>query len=463
MNPQRIDEITTVFSHSPDGLILADGEGRILTLNPSFRSVTGLQERSVLGRNVEELVQRGLLSDSAIARAVHTGLTSSVKVKTNERTEKQMLSTARPIMDDNRSLIRIVCSVRDWAFLRETDLSGCQADQTALKEELCIIANSSKMLDLLSLAGDLAQVDSNLLILGETGVGKDFVARYIYQNSHRAKTGSFVKVNCAAVPSGLFESELFGYERGAFTGACDRGKPGLIEMAEKGVLFLDEIGDLPLEQQAKLLNVIEDGELIRVGGTTARQVDVRILSATHRDLGELVAQGRFREDLYYRIAVIPLYVPALRERHEDIQPLLQHFQEVMSNRHRRRRVLSEELCQFLSAYSWPGNVRELSNLVERLVVTAKHEVVDLPDLTGTLVPSGLRAARERRFPALSESKSLKELLDEYQLDVVRQAIEMTSSYAEAARLLKTSLSTINRQARRLKELEPSCREPTVIN
>jgi PAS domain S-box-containing protein len=447
MDLQRTRDIATAFMHSSDGLILSDSEGRILMLNPAFRRVTGIRQKSVLGCNCSELVQSGILSDSGIVRAIETRTTATVRVRTPAK--REVVSTARPILDENRELIRVVCNVRNLTVVHEADHREPGPDFVALREELGVVAKSPKMLGTLEIATELARLDCNVLILGETGVGKDLIARYIYRESDRAQTGSFVKVNCAAIPASLFESELFGYERGAFTGALDAGKSGLVEMADRGVLFLDEIGDLPLELQGKLLSLIEDHQIIRVGGISTRKVDVRILAATNRDLAQLVSQGRFREDLYYRIAVIPLHVPALRERREDIKELLIHFQEILSKKHGRKRVLGQQLCEFLTHYSWPGNVRELANLVECLFVTGRNEVLDVSDLAGSFFFSGLQPRIEKSSLSFAVPKSLKELLAKYELEVVRQAIANTSSYAEAARLLKTSLSTINRHARRL--------------
>jgi transcriptional regulator with PAS, ATPase and Fis domain len=422
----------------------------MLRLNPAFRRVSGIPHKLAVGHKVMELLEDGTLSDSSIARVVDTAKTTTIKLITAAK--RQVLSTARPILDDTGSMVGIVCNLRNLTVLHKADHTKHGTNLSGPSEHQGFIANSPKMLDVLELATDLAQLNCNALILGETGVGKGVIAHYIYEKSARALTGSFIKVNCAAIPASLFESELFGYDRGAFTGALDTGKPGLVEMADGGVLFLDEIGDLPLEQQAKLLGVIEDGLVIRVGGTSHRKVDVRIIAATNQDLGELVSQGRFRQDLYYRIAVIPLYVPPLRERHEDIKGLLLHFEQFFSEKHSRKRALSPQLRDSLCRYSWPGNVRELANLVECLVVTGKEEVLNEGDLSRSFSLSARASTPEKPFFACSESESLKDLLANYELELVKRAIESTLSYAEAARLLKTSLSTINRHVRRLKKL-----------
>jgi PAS domain S-box-containing protein len=451
MNSQRVDDISTIFTHSSDGLVLSDREGRMLRLNPAFRRVSGIPHKLALGHNVKELLENGTLSASSIARVVETGKTTTLRTVTAAK--KQVLSTARPITDDRGSMVGIVCNLRNLTAFPKADRPEAGADIIKSREHQGIVAKSPMMLDTLELATDLAHLDCNVLVFGETGVGKGMIAHYIYQRSARALTGSYLKVNCAAIPASLFEAELFGYERGAFTGALDAGKSGLIEMADKGVLFLDEIGDMPLEQQAKLLSVIEDGHFFRVGGISQRQVDVRIIAATNRDLPKLVSQGHFREDLYYRIAVVPLHVPSLRSRPEDIKQLLLHFLGIFSEKHGRTRVFSPQLCDCLCRYSWPGNVRELANLVECLVVTGKEEVLNESDLSRSFPFATRSITPEKPFFACSESESLKNLLENYELELVKRAIEETSSYAEAARLLKTSLSTINRHARRLRGLD----------
>lgn len=420
-------------------------------LNPAFRRVCGILPKVVLGCKAKELVRNGVLSDSAIVRVVETGKTQTAKLMTVAK--REVLATASPIMDDTGHIERIVCNLRNLGVVRQvSDRPMLRRDSHLVEEEHGLVARSPKMLDAVEIANDLALVDSHVLILGETGVGKDILARHIYHKSTRALTGSFVKVNCATIPSSLFESELFGYERGAFTGALKEGKSGLIEKADRGVLYLDEIGDLPLEQQAKLLSVVEDRQITRVGGVSPRRVDIRIIAATNRNLAEQVFRGRFREDLYYRIAVVPLYVPPLRERPEDIGDLLIYFQEMLSRKHGRKRVLSPGLFDFLCRYTWPGNVRELANLVESLVVIGRHEELDMGDLSRTHFFSGRNPIPREPSLATPKSASLKERLADYELEMVRQALERTSSNAEAARLLKTSLSTIKRAVRRLKGL-----------
>ena len=226
------------------------------------------------------------------------------------------------------------------------------------------------MEDTIKLSLRIAAVNTTVLILGESGVGKGLIARFIHENSLRNK-GPFIKINCGSIPESLLESELFGYETGAFTGAKREGKPGLVELAHKGTLLLDEIADLPLNLQVKLLQVIQERELTRIGGTKPIRIDIRIIASTNKDIRKMVKQGEFREDLYYRLNVIPITIPPLRERKEDIELLIDFFISHYNKKHNKSISLQEDVIEALLQYCWPGNVRELENLMERLVVTSE--------------------------------------------------------------------------------------------
>jgi transcriptional regulator with PAS, ATPase and Fis domain/NAD-dependent dihydropyrimidine dehydrogenase PreA subunit len=242
-----------------------------------------------------------------------------------------------------------------------------------------IIAYSIEMGKVLQVATKVAQVTSTVMILGESGVGKEVVARFVHNASLR-RGGPFVTINCGAIPPNLLESELFGYEAGAFTGAKRQGKPGMIETASSGTLFLDEISDLPLDLQVKLLQVIQERRLTRVGGIQPIEVDIRIIAATNRDLAKMVERGEFRADLFYRLNVVPIVIPPLRSRRDDIIPLIYHFLAKHNNTHRYNKTISRETREVLTQYSWPGNVRELENLIERLVVTVEGDEIGVEDL-----------------------------------------------------------------------------------
>jgi formate hydrogenlyase transcriptional activator len=257
----------------------------------------------------------------------------------------------------------------------------------------------------------VAPTDSGVLIQGETGTGKELIAQAVHNRSRR-RARPFIKVNCAAIPSGLLESELFGHEKGAFTGAIMR-KPGRFEVADKGTLFLDEVGDIPLELQSKLLRVLQEHEFERLGSTRTQQVDVRVIAATHRDLKQMVEEGTFRSDLYYRLHVFPVTVPPLRDRREDIPSIVRHFVNKYSQRMNRHiETISPRTMEVLKDYSWPGNVRELQNLIERAVILSPGTSLRVPlhELTQETVQSSpthlstlAEMEREHVLRALKES------------------------------------------------------------
>jgi two-component system response regulator HydG len=289
---------------------------------------------------------------------------------------------------------------------------------------------------LLELVSQVAPSEATVLILGESGTGKELIARAIHAGSERSR-GPFVKVSCAALPETLLEGELFGYEKGAFTGAVRR-KPGRFELAQGGTLFLDEIGDVPLEMQVKLLRVLQEREYERLGGTETLRADVRIIAATHRDLRQRVAEGVFREDLFYRLAVIPLQVAPLRERREDIPLLAAYFAEKLSQKNRSPvPALHHDSMERLMRYDWPGNVRELENVVERAVVLCKDRVILPADLPAEVNPD--------RLPGNYLQVPLGTPLREIQDMVIEQTLRLTNGSKErTAHLLGVAARTIYR-------------------
>ena len=301
-----------------------------------------------------------------------------------------------------------------------------------------MVGRSAAFRELMEEVAQVAPSEATVLVTGESGTGKELLARAIHELSDRSK-GPLVRVNCAAIPETLFESELFGYEKGAFTGAANR-KPGRFELADGGTLFLDEVAEMTMAAQVKLLRVLQEGEFERVGGTKTVSVDVRLIAATNRDLERMVAQRTFREDLYYRLAVIPLRVPPLRERPEDVALLASHFLERFATKNRKAlRGITDEALDALSSWSWPGNIRELENTMERAVVLARGESLGVEDPPKQMVPEGSGAARNLVFPVGTRLK-----------DIERTAILETLKHTGgdkklAARLLGIAARTIYRR------------------
>jgi transcriptional regulator with PAS, ATPase and Fis domain len=309
-----------------------------------------------------------------------------------------------------------------------------------------LVARSPNMVKTLRQAMKLSGVDSTVLILGESGVGKGLVADLVHRHSSRAEH-PLIKINCGAIPESLIEAELFGYEKGAFTGAQATGKAGYFELADGGILFLDEVAELPLSSQVKLLRFMEDGRVTRVGGTRSRVLNVRIIAATHRDLQAMVSSGAFRLDLFYRLNVIPLHVPPLRERRDCILPALQRYLEQFAERVGTRRRFSRAASELLLAYSWPGNMRELINLCERLAVMTETEVVDVADLPSDVVAAvarpGARASED--WP---ETITLAQALDSTERALLLRAKARFSTQTRIAEALCVDQSTVARKMKR---------------
>jgi transcriptional regulator with PAS, ATPase and Fis domain/NAD-dependent dihydropyrimidine dehydrogenase PreA subunit len=307
-----------------------------------------------------------------------------------------------------------------------------------------IIAYSIEMGKVLQVATKVAQVTSTVMIMGESGVGKEVVARFVHNASLR-RGGPFVTINCGAIPPNLLESELFGYEAGAFTGAKRQGKPGMIETASSGTLFLDEISDLPLDLQVKLLQVIQERRLTRVGGIQPIEVDIRIIAATNRDLAKMVERGEFRADLFYRLNVVPIVIPPLRSRRDDIIPLIYHFLAKHNNTHRYNKTISRETREVLTQYSWPGNVRELENLIERLVVTVEGDEIGVEDLPQYIkerdVSCNSKVIVEGVIP-------LREAVEEVERQLIKHAQEEHETTYEIAEALGVNQSTVVRKLKK---------------
>lgn len=319
------------------------------------------------------------------------------------------------------------------------DLSLEEQQFLELQNAKKFIFHSEKMQELMKLVIHIAAVDTTVLIQGESGVGKELIADILHSYSKR-RNGPFIKINCAAIPANLLESELFGYESGAFTGASKKGKVGMFELASGGVLFLDEIGDMPRELQVKLLRAIQEMEITRVGGTQAIKIDLRILAGANCSLQEMVINDRFRKDLYYRLNVVPVFVPPLRERPEDILALVKHFMELYNQKHQLQKRLSPDVLQCFMHYNWPGNVRELENLIERLVVTTRHDTIGISDLSTW---SELLSTKQE---IASELIPLQKAIENTERRILQKAFSIHNSTYAVAKALGISQPTVVRKA-----------------
>ena len=445
-------ELHAIIESSFDGLFIADGRGITLRVNEAFERITGIPRQSMLGRDVMDVEEEGLVSESVSALVLQNQETVTIIQQT--KNGKIALVTGSPVFGEDGSVFRIVCNVRDITELNrlKQDLEQALSLREHYESELQtlrlqyagtgkMVVNSSKMRELMAMVIRVARVDSTVLITGESGTGKELVAETIHNYSDR-KRQPFIKVNCGAIPENLLESELFGYEPGAFTGASQEGKPGYFELAQGGTLFLDEIGDLPLNLQVKLLRVLQAREIVRVGGTKPLKIDVRIVAGTHRNLREMVNKREFREDLYYRLNVIPINVPPLRERKEEITSLVMHFIRMFNRKYNLNKKISPEVIDVFMQYDWPGNVRELENLVERMVVITPEDVITREDLPIQLIDQQCSLSEV----SVSGIIPLREAVESVEKQILEQAYTEYRTTRQMARALKVDASTVVRKA-----------------
>lgn len=444
-------ELDAIIENSYDGIYITDNEGVTLKTNSAIERITNIPKEYYIGRNVSALMKRGILKNSVTDKVIKLKRTVSVVQKNYAGNET--LLTGSPVYNDKGEIEKVVTNIRDLSDLNELqkELEKVNKLNDRYKEELTrlkkepdqlkgIIRESEEMTMIYGTAERIANIDTTVLILGETGVGKDVLANYIFTKSERSKEGEFIKVNCGAIPHELLESELFGYEKGAFTGANNKGKIGMFELADKGSIFLDEIGELPLSLQVKLLRVIQESEIQRIGGTEPVKIDVRIIAATNRNLKKMVENGEFREDLYYRLNVIPINLPPLRERKSDILPMIQMFLKQVNKKHNLHKELDYDLKDFFLSYNWPGNIRELSNLIERLVVTTRDDVIS----TDHLPPEYLNTQDN----SINKLTSLKDAVESAEKEVISLAAQKYDNTYDIAKALDSSQATI---VRRLKK------------
>lgn len=366
-------------------ILIFDANDHIVFISSSTCRDLGCKREDVIGQHKSKLIQWGYTERSASDLAKRSKRPEYISVKALKANEV-MFATSTPVLDENNNIVFVVNrSETEKDLLAKMDRIYAERfllEQPFRGETLyeqgpsAIIAKSAATQAVFNLANEIALRDSTVMLSGEPGVGKEVLAKYIYQRSLRVNK-PFLSVNCSAIPNELMESEFFGYEKGSFTGANRSGKPGIFELANTGTLFLDEIGELPLTLQPKLLRVLDSGEFFRVGGQTPCRTDVRIISATNRDLRKMVDQGLFREDLYYRLNVIPIKIPPLRERKEDICELANQFLGVYNRKYMTNKKLALQTQNYLMQYSWPGNIRELKNMIERLATISKSDIISL--------------------------------------------------------------------------------------
>ena len=431
----------------PDGICVVDRTGEVTYVNPAYLRIVHRSQEMVVGQNVFEAAPDG--NRSAVLRSGIARIGSISR----KRDGTILVANVNPLFVDGE-IAGVVSVIRDITELQNLmeRLSAANAKAEYLEEELLrtkraagafagYIGKSGKVVDVLAIAAKAAASMANVLICGESGTGKEVIAEGIHYASDR-KDGPFIRVNCGAIPGALLESELFGHEKGAFTGAIRR-RLGRFELADGGTIFLDEIGEMDKNMQVKLLRVIQQKEFDRVGGEETIRVDVRIIAATNRNLEAMVQEGTFRDDLYYRLNVIPILLPPLRDRAPDIPLLVEHFmQKVSRAAHRTVRGVSPEAMELLMHYRWPGNVRELENVIESVITLMDGDVI-----TPAVLPSYLTGAlAERAVEGLADTAVLP--WEEYEKQIIANALRRCGSFNAAGKSLHLTHKTVAAKARK---------------
>lgn len=430
--------LRSIIESSFDGLYVVDAAGTGIMANSACLRITGISEQEFVGRNVSDALSNGIISDSVALKVLETKkpVTQIIAIR-----EKEVLLTGSPILDQKGNVTHVVGNVRDIGQLNHLNIQqllsiALQQRRPSRGKEVKpppkrpyiqgIVAESKNFIEVVSLAQKVAKVDSTILIRGESGTGKEVIVNLIHSASNRAQ-GPLIKVNCSAIPHHLLESELFGYEKGAFTGADSRGKPGLFELANKGTIFLDEIGDMPMELQSKLLRVLQELEITRVGGRSSMKINVRVISATHKPLEQMVAEGKFRQDLFYRLNIVPIKIPPLRERKEDITSLAYAFLHRINAKYNLDKRLHPSALQVMKVYEWPGNIREMENMMERIAVTLDHDEIHWSDLP--IISEHVKEPKEH---------TLKHLIQDVEKQIIYEKMAEYKSTRKAAKALGIS-------------------------
>lgn len=449
------DALIAILESSFDGIYITDGQAKTIWINHSYEVISGLLEEDVLGKNMLELEKYGIISRSASLIALKSK--NTITIDQTFRTGKRAIVTSTPVFNEQNEVIMVVTNVRDISELYNLKEQLAQKQEQAqryegeievIRRQLMQTGNmvvaDAKMLNLLRMVGRAALLDTPVLLLGETGVGKEMVASYLHKKSPR-RDGPFIKVNCGAIPEALAESELFGYERGAFTGANREGKAGLFEIAHKGTIFLDEVGELPANLQVKLLRVLQEQEIIRIGSGKPTKVDVRVVAATNRNVEEMVKSGKLREDLYYRLNVFPVKIPPLRERQDDIPKLAQNMLDNLNKKYNESKSLTQSAVISLLEYHWPGNVRELKNVMERSFIISEADEIDSAHL---MLQSTRRCSTSLES---SQGFDLKAYLQTIEKEYIEKAYENKKNVRAAAQSLHMDPATYVRKRQKYQE------------
>lgn len=451
---EHYEELMEILNCIKVGVYIADDESNTILLNDESEKTGGLKRDELLGKSIDELIRIGYVEESTILNALSSNKEENIVQKLGDG--GHLYITGVPLLKNGKPEL-VVCTERDITetinlkeLLKETEekyeTELAHLRKQKIRKQGKIIAKSVEMKKIIEAALRVAKLDTTVMITGESGTGKEMLANLLYENSFR-ESKPFIKVNCAAIPETLLESEFFGYEKGAFTGADKGGKIGLFELANGGTLFLDEIGEIPVQMQSKLLRVLQEREIRRIGGYKVTPIDIRIITATNLNLEEAMQQGRFREDLYYRLNIFPLAIPSLRERKEDIGALAIYFVAQFNKQYGMDKEITPDGILTLEAYTWPGNIRQLRNIMERMMVSFDGRSISSFQVSKQLAIKENEMDQPTEYEGWKES-TLAEILEGYEKKVLMEMLKNLGSANEVAKSLKVDKSTISRKLKK---------------
>lgn len=453
------DELTTIVHSSSEGIVICDSRGVILRCNPAVERILGISRENLIGKKYSELMERGAITKNIIHLVKKQG--GPVSILESPTVEHSLIISGNPVFDEDGEITKLVINIRDMTELRglqealeksnqlseqyQSEIAQMRTQFVPSKE---IEFRSDVMRKVFDLALRVSQVESPLVLIGESGVGKGEIARFVHLHSER-KAGPFLKLDCSSLSEQVLEMELFGHVAGASNGANNKDKPGLFELANLGTIYLEEIGELSPGIQAKLLRVFQDKEVMPLGGRQAVPVDVRVIATTQLPLNEQVNKGSFREELFFHLNVVPIKVPPLRERREDVVPLLHYYLNHYNSRYSLQKEFSPEAVNYLINYEWLGNVREVANVVERLVVTAKGKVITTEEVDMAIF---MKEPETGRTVTVSGIIPLKDAIEEVEQLLVNLAMAKYRTTVKAAEALGVNQSTVVRKLKKRKDV-----------
>ena len=450
------DIIKALLDSSYDGIVMLDGQQRVLHVGNALERITGIIPERIKGQNVTDLIHKGIIEKNSVTAMVYQTKKRMSSLLQFRPKDRIILTTANPYFDDDGNISYVLVNIRNISELAALECNikefyddklyfdklAKKIDNAGIKDFVFL---SDEIAEIIELIISLKDFELNYLITGETGTGKGLFSRTIHNLSPR-RHRPFIEINCSAIPADLLEAELFGYTEGAFTGAKKPGQKGLLELADKGTIFFDEIGLMPLHLQSKILKFLDDKNIRRLGASQTIDLDVLIVAATNRDLDADKEDGQFRKDLFYRLNEIGITIPPLRKRREDIPPLIKWFWKKYNKQFGKRVILDEKALRYLSRYQYPGNVRELKNIIKRLVVITRKPVIEEADVIREVpISEKTPSIHEELVP---DSFEFSDRVEAYEKELIENAYQEHGSTYSAARALGMKQSTFYRKAKK---------------